>query len=154
ADVYQPVTGDLHTMNRIAERRRRRCGWVVSRELRGVVVRPLAVGAPVTLVGARLRVEHDDAMIAVAVRHVDFALVNPHVRLPPALGLIVVALSRASLADLHDEFSFGRELEDHAVLRRIAAEPDEAVRIEPNAVLVRRPLVIRARSAPGLQHRA
>src|ERR1700675_4819447 len=60
------------------------------------------------------------------------------------------------MADLQEEFPIGGELQHHAVgglavpagPRRVAADPDVALKIDGNAVFARRPLVALARPAP------
>jgi hypothetical protein len=65
----------------------------------------------VTLVGAGLRIEHDDAAIAIAVRHVKLVrrVVGKHVRRPVEPRGVAGARSLGAvvLADLPDEFSVG-----------------------------------------------
>ena len=69
ADVEQPVLGEAHAVHRVGELLRGCCGGVVGRLL--VVIRLLAVGAPVALVGPGLGIEHGDAAVAIAVGNVD-----------------------------------------------------------------------------------
>jgi hypothetical protein len=52
------------------------------------------------------------------------------------------------LADLQHELAVGRELEDLAVVVAVAGDPDEALRVDVDAVLVARPVVARAGGRP------
>src|SRR6185503_9248144 len=70
ADIDQPVIGELHAVHGIGELLRGRRLGVVGRLL--VIVRRVAVSAPVPLVGASGGIKHDDAAIAVAVGNEDF----------------------------------------------------------------------------------
>jgi len=66
------------------------------------------------------------------------------------LLLVLVAL----LADLQHEFALARELQILAVLLAVAADPDEALVVNAHAVLVLRPVVAGAGTAPGLHQLA
>src|SRR4030095_1533850 len=57
-------------------------------------------------------------------------------------------------ADLHDELSGLRELENLVILVAVAADPDETFRIDVDAMLGVGPLVSLARSAPRLDEGA
>ena len=121
---------------------------------------------------AGLRIEHDHAMVAVAIGDVKF--IGP-CRQTSWRGLeifdVVAAFALAGLADLHQEFSVLRELQDHVVVewpaaglrliqggglrwRRdcgpaaIAADPDVAFVVDGDSVIGGRPIVALARSAP------
>ena len=106
------------------------------------------------LVGAGLRVEHDHAPIAVAVRDEDFVgpIVGEHVRrtIEPRGVTRTRALAAVVLADLVDEFSIRREVQDLVAIV-VAADPDGAVLVDVQAVLVRHPLVAVTRAAPVAQ---
>ena len=67
------------------------------------------------------------------------------------LGLRVRSFARSRLADLHQELAVGRELRDLVVLLAVAADPDAAVLVHENSVLVLRPVVALAGPAPGAQ---
>ena len=104
------------------------------------VVRHLAVGAPVTQVLAGRAVEHDHAAVAVAVGDVDLVVrrVDPdarrsaeQVRVGAAAGLLV-------LADRQQVLAFAREL--HHAMTVVAADPDEVVVIDEDAVRFARPV--------------
>ena len=145
ADVDEAVLGDADAMHRVAELLRGRLGRIVGRRL--VVARPVAVGAPVPLVGAGLRIEHHDAAIGIAVGGEHFLRGNIHRdigrRAEPLGGIAVVAL--ALLADLQHELAVHGELEELAVLLAVAGEPDEIVVVDEDAVLALGPFV----AAPG-----
>ena len=53
----------------------------------------------------------------------------------------MVALARTGLADLHHELAVAGELQDEAVVLVIAAEPDEVLLIDADAVLLLGPVV-------------
>src|SRR5262245_16534837 len=113
--------------------------------------RPLAVGAPVPLVHARVGVEHDHAVVAIAVRHVDFVdrCIDPDVGRHAELACLLVAFARSVLADLHNELAVARGLDDEAVVAMVAAEPDKIAR-DADAVRPLRHLEGGARTAPSL----
>ena len=151
ADIDQPVIGELHAMHGIGELLRGRRLGIVGRLL--VVVRRLAVGAPVPLVGAGGGVEHDDAAVAVAVGDVDFVgvLVDRGLGGLAELRGVVGALARRDLADLHHELAVGGEFQDGVVVVGIAADPDEALLVDLDAVLAADPFIAFAGAAPGAQ---
>jgi hypothetical protein len=76
----------------------------------------------VALVLAGFGVEHDDAVIAVAVGDVELVGVLVHERLgrEPEVGNVVAAFARRRLPDLHQEFSVPGELQHHVVVERRA----------------------------------
>ena len=88
------------------------------------------------------------APIAVAVGDEDFVgtIVGEHVRrtIEPRSVTRTWALAAVVLADLVDEFSVRREVQDLVAIV-VAADPDGAVRADVQAVLVRHPLV----ASPG-----
>jgi hypothetical protein len=107
----------------------------------------------VPLVGARARVEDDDAVIAIAVGDEELVGggIEAHVGGATEICGISVTLARARLADLHEEAPVARELEDLGVLLAVAGEPDVPLGVHVDAVLVGRPVIARARPAPGLE---
>src|SRR4029077_14263751 len=151
ADVDQSVVRDAHAVHRVGELRRNR---VVHGQL--LVARPVAVRAPVALVRPGRRIEHDHALVAVAVGDVELVRygVDLHVRGTTELRGRVAAFARARVPDLHQELALGRELDDLVVLGVVAADPDVALLIDVDAVLVLEPLVALSRPAPGVQHAA
>src|SRR5262249_51051273 len=157
ANIDQPVIGDLHAMDRVVEGLR-------DRRVRGIgmtagigwgridfVGRAFAIGAPVALVGPSRGIEHDDAVIAVAVRDVQLVggRVDPEIGRLPELGRVIVALARTGLADLHHELAIAGELEKETIVLVVAAEPDKVL-VDANAVLLLRPFVASPVPAPGL----
>src|SRR6185437_2153958 len=58
----------------------------------------------------------------------------------------------AGMADLPDQRAVVGEFEQHAVAAAIAGNPDEALLVDPNAVLGGRPIRHIARPAPRLEH--
>src|SRR5204862_5563186 len=118
-----------------------------------VVVRLVAVRAPVPLVSARRRVEHDDAMVEVAVSDEQLVrlAVYEQARGPAEILAIAAARILAGVPDLQDEPARARELQNLVVFLRAAGEPYVVVGVDEDAVLGPEPLVSRARTAPGLQ---
>ena len=148
ADINQAVIGELDAMHGISELLRNRRLGIVRRLL--VVVRRLAIGAPVSLVRAGPGVEHDDAAVAVTVGDIDLVglLVDGHFGGPPQLRGVVASLARPILPDLHHEFSVEREFHDFAVVGSIACEPDKSSFVDFDAVFVGDPFITFAGSAP------
>src|SRR5215471_15060434 len=105
------------------------------------------------LVGAGRRIEHDDAVIAIAVGDIDLVrrLVDRGLRGLAELGRIAGALAWRDLADLRDELAVEREFQDRVVIVRIAADPDEAAFVDLDAVLAPDPFIAFAGTAPGAQ---
>ena len=103
-------------MHRIAELLGGRSIRIVRAEVG--VVGFVAVGAPVPLVLAGLGVEHDHAMVAVAVGDVHFIglFVDKRLGRQPEVLDVVAAFALVGLADLHQEFSVLREFQDHVVV--------------------------------------
>ena len=121
ADVQQPIDREIGAVHRIAELLRRRRVRIVPSEIH--IVGLVAVGAPVPLVLAGVGVEHDDAMVAVAVGDVQLVglLVDEGLGRQPQIRDVVAALARSRLADLHQEFAVLRELQHHVVVERLRA---------------------------------
>ena len=148
AYIDQAVLRDAHAVHRIAELLRDRLGGIVGRRL--VVARPVAVGAPVALVGAGLRIEHHHAAVGVAVGGVDLLggdIDRDIGRRAQPLGRVAVGLVDR-LADLQHEFAVHGELEQLAVGLVVAGEPDEIIVVDIDAVLALGPIVALARTAP------
>ena len=123
--------------------------------------RRVAEGSPHPLEGAGLGVEHGDAAVAVAVGHEQLVgrRMDLLVRGSVDVHRVGVALAPVPAADLHDERAVLRELHQlvvvdgrdpgHAVGGAVvAAQPDEALVVDVEAVLPLRPLVAVARTAP------
>ena len=111
----------IGAVHRVAELLRRRRLRIVAAEID--VVRLVAVGAPVPLVLAGVGVEHDHAVVAVAVGDVQLVglLVDEGLRRQPEIVDVVAALARLRLADLHQELPVLRELQHHVVVERLRA---------------------------------
>ena len=114
------------------------------------IVRPLAVGAPMTLVGARRGIEYDHALVDVAVGNeqlIGLGL-DVEIRRPAQVRRVVASLVHARLADRHHVLAVLRELHDvHAVAR---AHPHKAVMVDVDAVLLTEPGVTGAGPTPRL----
>ena len=121
ADIQQPIDRQVGAVYRVPELLRRRRLRIVPPQIH--IVRLVAIRAPVPLVCARVGVEHDDAVIAVAVGDVELVglLVEERLRRQPQVLDVVAPLARARLPDLHQEFSVSRELQDHVVVERLRA---------------------------------
>src|SRR5262245_48981773 len=104
-----------------------------------------------TLVSAGFGIEDDDAPVAIAVGHIDLmhGLVHVDVGRAAEVLRVVAAFVLSGLADLHDELAIEREFQDLAVLRFIAADPDEIGVVHEDAMLRRRPFISASRTAPG-----
>src|SRR6516165_5306941 len=123
----------------------------------------LAEGTPHALERAGVGVEHNDAMVAIAVGDIELVAlrVYPHVCRPVQVCGVGIALALVAVADLHDELAVLGELQELIVGYRlearqavgraaVAADPDEALVVDMNAVLALRPFVAGAVAAPGL----
>ena len=112
------------------------------------VVRLLAVRAPVTLVCARVGIEHDDAAVAVAVGDVHFVRgeIDFCFSGPIEIRRVGVALALTLATDLQQELSLPRELQH--LMPLVGGEPHVVFAVDGNAVHRRRPLVAFARPAP------
>src|SRR4030088_1730782 len=151
ADVNQAVIGDLHAMHGVCDLLRHRRRGIVRRLL--VVVRRLAVGAPMPLVGAGGGIEHDDAAVAVAIGDIDFVGVLVYSGFSGLAELrgVVAALARRDLADLHHEFAVDGEFQNRVVVIGIAADPNKTSFVDLDAVLAPDPFIAFAGSAPRAQ---
>jgi hypothetical protein len=110
----------------------------------------------VALVGPRLGVEDDHAVVAIPVGDDELAGggIHHHVGRPvEALGVLVVA-DHARLADLQEQLPGPGELEDHPVLRTVAGQPNVVLIVDVDAVLVLRPRLPGGRATPRLHERA
>src|SRR3954454_6175690 len=151
ADIDQTVIGDLHAMHGIGELLRDRRLGIVRRLL--VVAWRLAVSAPMPLVSAGGGVEHDDAVIAVAVGDIDLVgiLVDRGFGRLAELRGVVAAPARRDLADLHHELAVEREFQNGVVVVGIAADPDKSLLVDFDAMLAPDPLIALAGTAPRAQ---
>src|SRR5262245_46935163 len=149
ADHDQPINGDGDAVHRVGELLRWR-PLEIPVDL--LVARPVAIGAPVPLVGAGRGVEHDDALVAVAVGDEQLVglAIDHHVGGTPEMLGVVRSARRAGLADPHHELAVAGELEDVPAGLDIVADPDEVVVIDVDAVPIIAPGVARTIAAPAL----
>ena len=140
---------------------------LVSGQLR--VVGFVAVGAPMPLVFARVRIHHDHAPIPVAVRHEKLVGARVNHRLGGKLEVldVVAAPAHERPADLHQELSAAGEFQHHAVMHpvlahgalvererclcrdaTVPADPHVAFVVDIDAVSRGRPIVPLAGTAP------
>ena len=142
----------------IAERRRpravgvehRRRRWTRRRRRRRSVIGRITEGAPHSLEGAGLGVEHDQAAVAIAVGHERFIRfpVDEDIGRSVDVGSICVALALTLGAELLQESALGRELQQHVVGDAASANPDDVLVVDGNAVLGDRPVIALTGSAP------
>ena len=120
------------------------------------IVGPVAVRAPMPLVGAGRSVEHDDTMVHVAVRHIDLvgSGVDREVRRRAEVLGVVAARARALAPDLHQELPRACELQDVCILVASGAQPYVVRVVDVDTVLKLRPLIASARTAPRREQRA
>src|SRR6185436_4874856 len=133
-DVDDAVVRDRHAVGRVELLGGLAGGLAPVRRL---VVRLLAVGTPVALVRAGVGVENDDATIAVAVGDEDFVRLRVHGdggRPAQVFGAVAVD-GDAALADLQQELSVARELQDLAVAGAVAGQPHFGLVVDRDAVL-------------------
>src|SRR6266550_3260326 len=174
ADVEQAIVRELGAVHRVAELLVDRRVRIVKAHVR--VVRLVPVGAPMPLVLPRVGVKHDDAFVAIPVGDVQFIRlrIDEHFRRPFQVFSIVAAFALERMADLHQEFSVLRELQDLIVrigarltrFRHVAgpsilqfgihraavsANPNVPFIIDRNSVVRVRPVVTLAGTAPVFQ---
>src|SRR5437660_4894586 len=132
--IHDAIFGDLNTVRRVELlRSRTRC----LARLGGLVIRLVAVGTPMALVGTGVAVEYDDAAVAVTIgnKHLVGLIVDGDARRPAQMRCIVAVDAYAASADLQQKLSLLAEFEDLAVAVPIAGEPDIVLRINGDAVL-------------------
>src|SRR4029434_9240604 len=90
--------------------------WMVGSERR--VVRHFAIGAPVPLVLARIRVKYNHPMVAVPIGDINFIRLSIDENFcgQPQVLNVVTPFTGSWLSDLHQEFTVLSELHDHAVM--------------------------------------
>src|SRR6185503_4925788 len=98
---------------------------------------------------ARLGIDHRDAAIAVAIGDEHFVGRSVEERLGDLEEMILrEAVARDALpANLHHELAVLRELQDVAVHRAVAADPDVAAAVHVESVIAVRPLIAGAIAA-------
>src|SRR5688572_13446031 len=134
----------MHRVEVLRRRRRRSVG----RDWR--IVGLAAVRSPVTLVFPGVAVQHDDTAVAVAICDVDLVRTGifDDLRRSPEVREVVASVMRSLLPDLKEELSGPGELEDLGVRLAVSAQPDVALRIHREPVIVFGPLITRAGPAP------
>src|SRR5262249_60716200 len=123
----------------------------------------LAEGAPHPLERAGIRVEDNDAVIAVTVGYEQFVgrRMDPGVGGAVYIDRVGIALALVAFADLQHEFAIGRELQLRVIGDRlesgeargrtiVPAHPHEALVVDMDAVLALGPVIPAARPAPSL----
>src|SRR5262249_44422226 len=115
-----------------------------------LVLRAVAVGAPVALHLSSVGVEHRHAAVAVAVgdERLVRLRVDEDLRHPAEVLQVVAALVVAEAAELEQELAVLGELEDMRVLLAVAADPDVALVVDEDAVVRLGPLVALPWPAP------
>src|SRR5579883_2853719 len=121
ANIQQIVVRQLRTVDGIPKLLRGRIVGIVAPQIGIIGLMP--VRAPVALVLAGFGIEHDHAMIPVPVGNISLVglRVDENLGGQPQIRDVVAALALVRLADLHQEFSLLRELEDHVVVERFRA---------------------------------
>src|SRR5580658_4797627 len=109
-------------MHRIAELLGRRRRGVITAEI--LVAWFVAVRAPMPLIGPRIGVEYDHAVIAVSVSDVYFVgfFIDKYLGRQPKVSYVIAPFGCAGLADLHEKFPVLGEFQDHVVIE-ISAQP-------------------------------
>src|SRR5262249_53850994 len=123
----------------------------------------LANGAPHPLERAGVRVEDDDAVIAVTVGYEQFVgwRMDPGVGRAVHIDHVGIALALVAFADLQHEFAVGRELQIRGIRDRpepgeargrtiVPAQPHKTLVVDIDAVLALGPVISAPRPAPGL----
>src|SRR5262245_51904318 len=123
----------------------------------------LAKGAPHPLERAGVRVEDDDAVIAVTVGYEQFVgrRMDPGVGGAVHIDRVGIAPALVAFADLQHEFAVGRELQVRVIGDRlepgeargrtiVPAQPHKALVVDMHAVLALGPVIPAARPTPSL----
>src|SRR5215467_9863019 len=150
ANVKQAVLRKRDAVHGIAVLLRDRVARLVGPQL--AVVRLLAVGSPPTLDLAGVAVDHGEEPVAIAVGNITFIGLGIDVDLrdPSEVLRVVAARVLALMPGLRQELAVLGELQDLGILGAVAAEPDIALAVDEHTVHRFRPLVARARGAPGV----
>ena len=164
-EVHHAVVGDADGVRDVEMRQTLAIGKRLGADDRATVLAAgrLAEGAPGPLERAGVGVEHDDAVIAIAVGHEQLVGARQHPRIRGAMQVrgVGVAFALVALADLQDELAVGVNFRsassatgfrpaDAGGRALVAADPGEALVVDVDAVLALGPLVAVARAAPGL----
>jgi hypothetical protein len=128
-----------------------------------VIHRLVAEGAPHAFERTAIRIEHDNAVIAVTVgdKQLIRLLAEPHIRSTVNILRVRISLALVAVPDLHDEFAVLGELQQLIVGNRfearqtirwtiVSADPNEAFGIDMDSMLTLRPFKTVSRSAPRL----
>ena len=101
-------------------------------------------------VSARVCVKDDDPPISVSISHEQFIglRVHMHIRGAVDIDLVIIPGALARLADLQEELSVARELQDMVVARAFAGDPEVALVIDVETVNLLGPVVAFTRAAP------
>ena len=161
--IHEPVVGDADRVHHVvirncfSIRKTFRCGHRAAVDAAGW----LAERAPHTLELASVRIEHDDAMVAVAVGDENLvgARVDPRIGGAMHVDRVGVAFALIAAPDLQQKFAVEREFEQCIVGHRlkpripalraiVAAYPHMTVAVDVDTVLALRPFEAAARSAP------
>src|SRR5262245_5584824 len=148
-------------MNRVIETRRHGpLDELLARRKLEVIVGFPAVCAPVPFVCARVGVKDNHPTVKVTISHKKFVRLTVDEQTGRASEVlrIVTALILSGMADLKNELSLVRKLENLVVLFRVSAQPHIILIVDENPVPRGRPLVVfrrsRLRAAPGLEELA
>ena len=162
-DVHEAVIGHLDPVHRPELLRARALGLAGRRRLlpaRRRIQRHVAEGAPQSLEGAGVRIEHQHSAVAVPVCHKRLVGLRIHEHFTGHLHVFRVLVPAALIppAELRHEPALGGQLEQHVVRsgrarrkdRVASADPDVILVVHGNAVLEIRPLVRVRWTAPRL----
>ena len=105
ADIQQAVVGKISAMDGVAELLRQRRVRTVRAQVG--IVRLMTVSPPITFVGPRIGVEHNNAMVAVSVGDVNFIglRIDENLRGQPEILDIIAAFASAGFPDRHQELT-------------------------------------------------
>src|SRR5262249_19529693 len=132
--VHDAIVGNFNSVRRI-ELLRSRTSSLTS--LGSLVVRLIPVRAPMTLVGAGVGVEHNDAAIPVTVGNKNLVgfVIHGDAGRSAQMRCVVAVDGHAAAADLQQKLSVLGELENLAVTVAVASEPDVVPGVNSDAVL-------------------
>src|SRR5437763_984223 len=116
-DIDQVIVRDADTMHRIELLR---TGAFVEAGAWGAIVGLIPVSSPHTLEGSRIGIEDDHAPIAITIRNEDLIGfgIDDNTGRPIQVFGVAAATSLSFMADLQQEFSGFRELQDVGVFAR------------------------------------
>src|SRR5262245_60701322 len=148
AHIDETVVRAFDAMHGVAKLLRRRRFRVVVAEVPVVGLVPIC--APVAFHLSGIGVDHRDAFVLVAVGYVRLVGlgIDPDLRNPSEILLVVAAGILPMAAQLHEELPVFRKFQDVGIALAVAAEPDVALIVNVYAVRANRPFVAFARTAP------